>query len=80
MVPMTDDDLAHVEKIIKERDRLRRINADLLAACIVAHTRMMQAYAVRVRLTGIASGAMKNEIDKIAAAIAEATKPTKSGE
>jgi hypothetical protein len=45
----------------------------LLAACVAAHTRMLNAYAVRVKVTGVTGGKMLDEINELAAAIAEAT-------
>lgn len=55
--------------------RLIAAAPDMLAALIVAETAMLNAYTIRVKLTGITTGALADHLKQIQAAIAKARKP-----
>mgnify|MGYP001145389038 CR=1 FL=1 len=44
----------------------------LLAACRVAHKRMSDSLAIRIKVTGITTGALADEVKQLAEAIASA--------
>lgn len=62
------DDESNAEFIV----RACNVHADLLAACEVALKRMKDSLAIRVKLTGITTGAMAEEVAQLEAAVRKA--------
>jgi hypothetical protein len=67
----SEEQAAEVLKLLQDRARLRAANEEMLAALVVVETRMLQALTIRIKLTGITTGAIADELKQIQAAIAK---------